>query len=101
MDQLDAVDRAGDEVWYLDALGRELDADVRRDVYRFAVSACYRLHRRGVRVDPDLAKNLVADAISDTANGNRRCVISNAARCFMRSPPMRDIRPPFPGRTRG
>jgi len=72
MDQMDVIDRAEEDVEYLDLLGRELTSDVRRDAYKSALRACYALQRRGVRVDPDLAQNMLGDAISDTAAGTRR-----------------------------
>lgn len=48
------------------------------------------MQRRGTRVDPDLAQNLVADAISDTANGDRRwqperCTLTQHLRGVVRS----------------
>jgi len=72
MDQMDVIDRAEEDVEYLDLLGRELTSDVRRDAYKTALRASYALSRRGVRVDPDLAQNMLGDAISDTAAGTRR-----------------------------
>ena len=90
MDAVDRIERSENEVAYLDELGRELTAAVQKDVYKFAVRCAYRLQRRGTRVDPDLAKNLVADAISDTANGDRRwrpehCTLTQHLRGVVRS----------------
>lgn len=76
----DPVTTAEVEIDYLDALARELTEDVRRAVYKLALRFCYGLSRAGVRVDPDFAKDLVADAIADTVSGERRW---DASRCTL------------------
>lgn len=59
------------QIEYLDALERELTAEVQRGALLYAQRLAHGLARSGVRVDPDFAQHLAQDAISDTALGDR------------------------------
>lgn len=90
MHQVDPVGAAENEIEYLDLVARELDDELRKSLYKLALRFCYGLSKAGVRVDPDLAKDLVADAISDTVTGERRwdssrCTLAQHLRGVVRS----------------